>query len=71
MVSYLLNIIFKLKQTIGNVYSIIPEAWNIQAFLGFTPVFKSYRYSGIHVAMLLTSKNILSLPECSPVLHDV
>ena len=32
MVSYLLNSIFKLKeQTICNVYSIIPEAWNIQA----------------------------------------
>ena len=37
MVSYLLNSIFKLKwQTISNVYSIIPEAWNIQACkLGF------------------------------------
>ena len=32
MVSYLLNSIFKLKeQTICNVYSIIPEAWNMQA----------------------------------------
>ena len=32
MVSCLLNSIFKLKeQTICNVYSIIPEAWNIQA----------------------------------------
>ena len=32
MISYLLNSIFKLKeQTICNVYSIIPEAWNIQA----------------------------------------
>ena len=32
MVSYLINSIFKLKeQTICNVYSIIPEAYNIQA----------------------------------------
>ena len=30
--SYLLNNIFKLKeQTIYNVYSVVPEAWNIQA----------------------------------------
>ena len=32
LVSYLLNSIFKLKeQTICNVHSIIPEAWNIKA----------------------------------------
>ena len=30
MVSYILNSIFKLKETICNMYSIIPEAWNIQ-----------------------------------------
>ena len=37
MVSYLLNSIFKLKeQTICNVYSIIPEAWNMQACKCFT-----------------------------------
>ena len=37
MVSHLLNSIFKLKeQTICNVYSIIPEAWNIQACKCFT-----------------------------------
>ena len=37
MVSHLLNSTFKLKeQTICNVYSIIPEAWNIQACKCFT-----------------------------------
>ena len=51
MVSCLLNSIFKLKeQTICNVYSIIPEAWNIHAC--------KYMHScGIHVVTQLTWKN--------------
>ena len=67
MVSYLLNI-FELKWTICNVYSIIPEAWNIQTCKCLT----SYRYSGIHVATQRWRRRIVSsLPEYSPVLHNV
>ena len=56
MVSCLLNSIFKLKeQTICNVYSIIPEAWNIQAC-------KYMQACGIHVVSQVTWKNTW---ECS------
>ena len=62
MVSYLLNSIFNLKeQTICNVYSIMPEAWNIQCCKCFTVLWhtrgetadmEEYSCSGNRVAIL-------------------